>query len=658
MIDIRSFRDLVRLFFIFRREFLLAFWVTLVLAVAGAFLLPPKYVSDARLLVKPGRENLTVPIDVGDRQTVTAPTTQRDPIIDDEKLLTGRPVALKVARAYLAEMGADQPPEGFFKKIKYYFKKAVASAVDAWRSLTVLVGLAEPQSDENRLADKLSDAFVVSHGVGSNVMELHFTWDEPTVAQKVMQLWVQAYLDERTAVLGRQSLVAFYENKVSELSKQIEVTKGLLRERLAKIDGLSAQERLETLTKRLNDLRTRRAEIVAERDALTRGVAYAAGRAGSLSRESVSEREVGAGPTWLSLNAQLSELKRQRTDLLRVYKDSSPAILSLNESIDALEMRLAIEERTVLRSEKRGPNELHVSMERSQLEKSVRLQELETFALAYEKELTELEAQRRKVLDSEPELASLEQALVVAEKSRALSLDSLEKARVDQALDESRINNIAVIEAATFNPGRVSPKSLVLLFAALPAGAMVGLLVVYLCSLFDQRIHDGGRIEQRFSVPLWSTVKDISSGGEDNDFHASLYRIYGMLPMSHVQSHGLTVGLTSSRPGEGVSFIAKRLLALLKSQGLNVRLQSEGGKAVPGEILLLDAAALLSNREAFVSLGRADVIVLVVEARTSSVPVVDNALGILRTAYQKVDGVIVNRRRFEVPPQVLRFLQR
>lgn len=658
MIDIRSFRDLVRLFFIFRREFMLAFWATLVLAVAGAFLLPPKYVSDARLLVKPGRENLTVPIDVGDRQTVTAPTTQRDPIIDDEKLLTGRPVALKVARAYLAEMGADQPPEGFFKKIKYYFKKAVASAVDAWRSLTVLVGLAEAQSNEDRLADKLSDAFVVSHGVGSNVMELHFTWDEPTVAQKVMQLWVQSYLDERTAVLGRQSLVAFYENKVSELSKQIEVTKGLLRERLAKIDGLSAQERLETLTKRLNDLRTRRAEIVAERDALTRGVAYAAGRAGSLSRESVSEREVGAGPTWLSLNSQLSELKRQRTDLLRVYKDSSPAILSLNESIDALEMRLAIEERTVLRSEKRGPNELHVSMERSQLEKSVRLQELETFALAYEKELAELEAQRRKVLDSEPELASLEQALVVAEKSRALSLDSLEKARVDQALDESRINNIAVIEAATFNPGRVSPKSLVLLFAALPAGAMVGLLVVYLCSLFDQRIHDGGRIEQRFSVPLWSTIKDISSGGEDNDFHASLYRIYGMLPMAHVQSHGLTVGLTSSRPGEGVSFIAKRLLALLKSQGLNVRLQSEGGKAVPGEILLLDAAALLSNREAFVSLGRADVIVLVVEARTSSVPVVDNALGILRTAYQKVDGVIVNRRRFEVPPQVLRFLQR
>lgn len=50
--------------------------------------------------------------------------------------------------------------------------------------------------------------------------------------------------------------------------------------------------------------------------------------------------------------------------------------------------------------------------------------------------------------------------------------------------------------------------------------------------------------------------------------------------------------------------------------------------------------------------------VLVVEARASITALVDNALGVLRTAFRKVDGVIVNRRRFEVPPEVLRWLQR
>jgi hypothetical protein len=77
-----------------------------------------------------------------------------------------------------------------------------------------------------------------------------------------------------------------------------------------------------------------------------------------------------------------------------------------------------------------------------------------------------------------------------------------------------------------------------------------------------------------------------------------------------------------------------------------------------GELFIREAAGLLSNREVFVRLGQADLIVLIVEARASTVPVAENALGILRTAYSKVDGVIVNRRRFEVPPRVLQWLQR
>jgi uncharacterized protein involved in exopolysaccharide biosynthesis len=659
MIDIRSFRDLLRLFYIFRREFLIAFAVTVVMAVGAAFLMPPKYASEARLLVKAGRENLTVPLDAGDRQTMLAPTTQRDPIIDEEKMITGRPVISQVARLYIAEMASQPPPQSAWKRFKGAVSQGLMVVVDGVRSVTVMLGLTEPQSEVERLAAKFADKFQVSHGPGSNVMELRFVWDDPLVAQRVMQTWVKVYLDERTAVLGRKGLVTFYEAKVRQADDQIAATKYQWRQRLEKIQGVSAQERLEALTKRLNELSTKRAEITAERDATRQGLNYASGRARALPRETVAEREVGYGPTWVAMNNQLAELKRQRLDALRVFKDTAPTIVSLNESIAALETQLKSEQGSVQRSERRTPNELGATIERNQLEKSVRLQELNTFSSVYDKEIADLEQARREVLANEPELARLEQSLGVAERSRTLYLDSLEKARIDQALDEQRINNIAEIEQATFNPARVSPKSLLLLLMALPAGVVVGLLVIYLRSLADQRIHDGGRVEARLGVPLWSTIKDINAAtGEDNEFHASLYRIYGMLPLERVASEGLTVGLTSSRPREGVSFIAQRLKGLLQAQGLNVRLNPEGGRAEPGEVVLLEAASLLSNREAFVRLSRSDVIVLVVEARASTVPVVENALGVLRTAFHKVDGVIINRRRFEVPPHVLRWLQR
>jgi Mrp family chromosome partitioning ATPase len=77
----------------------------------------------------------------------------------------------------------------------------------------------------------------------------------------------------------------------------------------------------------------------------------------------------------------------------------------------------------------------------------------------------------------------------------------------------------------------------------------------------------------------------------------------------------------------------------------------------PGVLTLLEASGLQDNQQAFVRLSQADLIVLVVEARATTIPVLDNALGVLRTAFQRVDGVILNRRRFEVPQAVLRWLQ-
>jgi polysaccharide biosynthesis protein PslE len=658
MIEIRSFRDIVRLYYIFRRTFLVALLVTALLITAGAFFWPPSYTSEARLLVRPGRENVTVPLDVGERQAYTPYATQRDPIIDEEKMLTGQPVVMQVARLYMDELSRMPPPQGWKQVLKAKVKGALLTVIEGVRSVTVMLGLSEDQSPEERLAKKLAKKFSVTHGVGSHVMELSFTWDDPQTAQRVMQTWIKAYTDERTMVLGRKSLVPFYDGKVRDTDQQIESLKEQMRTRLVQIDGISAQERLTSLTRRINDLRDQQAEAKAEKSAIEQGVAYATDRVKRMTPEVVSEREVGLSPSYLALSAQLADLKRQRTDALRVYKDGAPVLNSLNESIAAVEAQLKTEERNTQRAERRSPNELGVLMERNRLEKSLRLQELRSMIASYERELETLGTARRQVLNQEPELARLEQALQVAERSRLLYLDSLEKARIDQALDDNRINNIAVVQQASFSPSRSSPKSLLLLMLALPAGGMVGLLAMYLSALMDQRIHDGGRMQTRFGVPLWSSIKDVKPGEEDNEFHASLLRVVGTLPMDQIREKGLTLGLASSRKGEGVSFLIMHLVLQLKAMGLTVRVNPESVQRHPGEVILLNGSNMMASQSAFMRLREADLIVLVVEARTSLVPAVENALGMLRTAFRRVDGIILNRRRYEVPAQVMRFLQR
>lgn len=216
-----------------------------------------------------------------------------------------------------------------------------------------------------------------------------------------------------------------------------------------------------------------------------------------------------------------------------------------------------------------------------------------------------------------------------------------------------------MIEQATLNPNRVFPKSLLMLFLALPISLAVGLLALYFFYLLDQRIHDGDHIEERFGVKVWTSLQDLSDNQPQrrSAFTASMYRLYGVLPLEQVAERGLSIGLTSARRGEGVSFVIEHLRQLLQERGHQVRVEGTG-PAAPGEILLLNASGFFSNQEAFVILRQADLICLIVEAEKTTVPILQTALNTLNTAFKRVDGIIINRRRFDIPEKVLNFLAR
>lgn len=658
MIEIRSFRDLARLFFIYRREFKWAFAATVLVAVLGAFLLPARYESEARLLVKPGRDTSTLPIEYADRQTLVAPSTQRDPIVDEEKLLTGRPIIHQVAEYYLSEMRAP-PPQGGWQTLKFHLKQAASAVLDWARDALALLGLVEAQSPAERLAAKLEKQFSVSHQSGSAVMEIAFSWDDPEVARQVLAKWLALYIDERSRALGRKSLYQFYDAESGKLAAQIAGYKAQIGQQLRQIDGISSKERLDSLTDQLNKLEAARSADQAEWMAVQGGIANAQASGGKLPREITKERELSLNPAQQDLKLKLNGLELERLDKLKTYLPDAPPIRELDESIAAIKALIARQKDTVQRSENRAPNDLVNLLERGKLERGMRAGELKAKVAAYDKAIAALKDERARILGVEPELSRLERNLAVAEKNYLLYRDSLEKARIDRELDNSRISNIAVIEQATFSPARVFPKSLAILLAALPAGAAVGLFALYLCYLLDQRIHDGGGVERRFQAPLWSTLPELEPGVEPPPaFEAGVYRLYGQLPADKLARDGLVIGLVSSRRGEGVSFVARHFLRVLAERGVPARLAADDAGAAPGSVTLIEAPALLSNQRAFVQLKRADQILLVIEARATTVPMVDNALSILRTAFRQVDGIIVNRRRFEIPSAWLRRMAR
>lgn len=653
MIEIRSLRDIVRLLFIFQREMRLAFWLTLCLIVAGAYLLPSRYESNARLLVKPGRD---LPVEYSDSQNFGAPTINRDPIVDEEKMLLGHPVIHEVARYYLQTV-KPVPPVGLWKTIKYHLKQYAVIVADDLRSVLETLGVLEPQTTEERLETKLAKGFSVTHANGSYVMELRFIWDDPDIARLVVKKWVGSFLDERAQALRRRSLYEFYAAESKKMAQRIADVSAAVAIDLNAINGTGSQEKLTSLSDMLDKVTAERMEAWVEWKALRSSVGASEKLVGQLQPEVIKSRELGLNMDRQDLAIKLNGLELQRLDMLKVYRPGAPAIKAIDDSIAALKQRVAQQGNMVPHAETREPNQLVVALQRDRLSNEARAAELAGKVAAYDKEIADLKAERTMVLALQPALVVLEGELASDKKNYALYLGSLEKARIDRALDDSRISNIAIVEQATVNEGRVFPKRPLLLLLAAPLSLAVALFAVYLSYLLDQRIHDAGNMASRFGVPVWSTVMEEEKG--NLQFEASLYRLYGQIPLERVRETGLNIGLTSAHGEEGVGYIIQKFLQILQERGIPARSVAEDGVlAAPGEVVFLNAANLLRSQTAFVRLKLADMIVLVVDARHTTVPVVENALSVLNTAFGQVDGLILNRRRFEIPAKWLRRLSR
>jgi polysaccharide biosynthesis protein PslE len=656
MLEIRSFRDLLRLFFIFRREFQWAVVATVLVAVLGAFLLPAKYESNARLLVKPGRESTTLPIEAGNRQALIAPSTQRDPIVDEERMLTGRPIVRLVAERYL-ELTANYQPKGFWKTVEFYIGKVTGAIIEALRSVLQLVGIVEAQSPVDRLAKRLEKNFTVGHEPGSAVMEISFTWSDPAIAQKVVETWINAYLEERTRALSRNSLYAFYDTEMHKVAGDIDQLKHKLGKQLKAVNSISVEERLDNLTNQINRITDSRGEKLNDQAGIRSFLADARLQLKRQPQEVITAREISLNPSQLDLKRRLNALKQERAELLRSFLPSAPPVRELEENIGLMEVLIRDEDERLERSKNLAPNSIVVNLKQQIIDAELRDRQLAGQIRDFDQQLSALSTERLRIMQSEPAISRLMLELASAEKSYALYAENLEKARIDQALDTSQISNIATIEQATHNPSRVFPKSLMILLLALPAGLAVGLLTLYICYLLDQRIHDGARIEEAFKVPLWTTLQDLGAPPwqRNSGFTASIYRLYSLLPSEGIERKGLTLALTSGRTGEGVSFVIEHLATMLLERGHQVRFDA-AAPAQAGEVRLLDASALLSNEDAFLALRHADLIALVIEAKTSTVPAVQNTLSVLTTAFGQVDGIILNKRQFEVPGTLLQVL--
>ena len=249
---------------------------------------------------------------------------------------------------------------------------------------------------------------------------------------------------------------------------------------------------------------------------------------------------------------QYNTLIVERKRLLRTSSESNPAVVNLNSGIDA--MRTTVQ--TTVNSVLRG-----LQIEEKNLEREARKHEGRiSNAPTQEKEYLSI-ARQQEIK------ANLYTMLLQKREENAITL-------------ASTASNGRIIEIPTASKAPVSPKKKAYMMAALMIGIMVPVAFIYLKEKLQYQIENRSDVEKLTNIPIVAELpkSETSTSGKGriviqenkNNLMEEAFRLLRTNLLFMLEAGQKVILITSSRPGEGKSFVSGNLAVSLAFLGKKV----------------------------------------------------------------------------------------
>lgn len=379
-----------------------------------------KYEADLKVLVRKGRAD--APVTAGENAPVdlTHLDVTEEELNSEVELLRDDDVLRKVA----AENGLGQHDWLHFLR--------------PWEG---------PAERGERAARRLGKKLDVEAMKKTNLIAVRYASDNPQVAAKVLHSVARAYLDKHMAVHRPRGEFRFFEQQMNDSRGQLETAKQKLLQFTAAHGVVVAAEQRDFALQKLSDTdglyRQAQVDLQATRDRIRELRAELA----TMSERTTTQVRTSDNPDLLrALKSSLLDLQLKRTQLLTKFEPNHRLVQEVEQQIAQAQAAITAENRSPLRDETTDKN-AHYEWAQSELQQAqVQLTSLEGRAAAERAE----EAAYRAVTQQLGEDAITQDDLTATEKTAEdnylLYVKKLEEARMDDALDQRGIVNVAIAE--------------------------------------------------------------------------------------------------------------------------------------------------------------------------------------------------------------------
>lgn len=562
---------------LFIRKFLIlgALLASLLLAWVAMIVWPKQYESEAKLMIRVGRESVALDPTATTSQTIMLQKTQEEEVNSALDLLRSRRIAERTVEKLGAEninagvLPSNQPAQ--LDPLDRLLQPVTDFVGKTLLPLLYAVGIKEELTERELAIMELTKHLVVTAERRSAVISIEAFSKTPAMAQAIAQTVGEEFINEYLEVTHNAGSYAFFSGQAQEANETRSALADLKHRFMLdrKLVTIAANQNIL-----VDQLGTIEREIITARAELDKALAEIGDVDEKLSHmpdEVVSEKKQSGDATWSGMRQQVYTLELEEKTLASKYPDDYPLLTQVREKlVGARAILEKLESERI--DESKTPNPLRLRLEEEYQRLQTKVVGLRANLQLREAQHDEVEHKIAEILDSERDLEQIERDIKMADTRLDLLRQKNEEARVLSEMQADRISNLSMFQPATLveRPASPNKKLLVLAFAVL--GLTASSALALLQEFNSKRLRTVADVERGLGLPVIGSIRKVRNTTVRTQHLLKLVRQRPKLqaefraiisdimltpnPSTSDGARGRTLGVIGISPGVGSSTIS------------------------------------------------------------------------------------------------------
>jgi uncharacterized protein involved in exopolysaccharide biosynthesis len=350
----------------------------------------------------------------------------------------------------------------------------------------------------------------------SNIIGVTYTSPDPQMAALVLSTLADAYTQKHVAVHSPPGQFEFFAQETDRYKKNLSEAEGQLKQLSQQEDGVSPTYTRDITLQKLSEfhstLQQTRADIVVAEERIK---TLEQQQGTTPERLTTSKKQTDDAQTLEPLKNTLMSLELKRTELLTKYQPEYPLVKEVDKEIADTQTAIAAEETKPINEETTDLNPTYSWINGELAKAKADYSALQAKAAATEAIVASYEAKTRDLAQKGLVEQDLLRAVKADEETYLLFLRKREQARMSEALNRTRILNVAVAERPVV-PSLPSSSPWLTLVAGTFLAGLVSMGTVWTKERLDPSFRTPTEVEADLRIPVLAAVPYRGNGFNGN----------------------------------------------------------------------------------------------------------------------------------------------